>query len=132
MDKKVNTARIPEGKKRIMITLELDTIAKIEELASANKRSVSNEIAVLIEEKYQAEKKQWKKLLLFLYLSYKVNNYRQTTLVVVINMDILDMDKTKYGLEVIYALLKNEEFALLYRKNLHFQNFKSEEFALLR
>ena len=57
MDKKVNTARIPEGKKRIMITLELDTIAKIEELASDNKRSVSNEIAVLIEEKYQAEKK---------------------------------------------------------------------------
>ena len=57
MDKKVNTTRIPEGKKRIMITLELDTIAKIEELASANKRSVSNEIAVLIEEKYQAEKK---------------------------------------------------------------------------
>lgn len=57
MDKKVNTARIPEGKKRIMITLELDTIAKIEELANANKRSVSNEIAILIEEKYQAEKK---------------------------------------------------------------------------
>lgn len=57
MDKKVNTTRIPEGKKRIMITLELDTIAKIEELASDNKRSVSNEIAVLIEEKYQAEKK---------------------------------------------------------------------------
>lgn len=57
MDKKVNTARIPEGKKRIMITLELDTIDKIEELANANKRSVSNEIAVLIEEKYQAEKK---------------------------------------------------------------------------
>lgn len=56
----------------------------------------------------------------FFYLNYIDNNYPQTTLVVVISMDILDMDKTKYGLKVIYALLKNEEFALLYRKNLHF------------
>ena len=68
----------------------------------------------------------------FFYLNYIDNNYPQTTLVVVISMDILDMDKTKYGLKVIYSLLKKEKFALLYRKNLHFYTFKSEEFALLR
>ena len=33
MEKKPNTARIPKGKKRIMITLELEVIDKIEEVA---------------------------------------------------------------------------------------------------
>ena len=56
MEKKTNTARIPEGKKRITITLELDVIDKIEEVAEKNMRTVSNEIAMLIKEKYMNEK----------------------------------------------------------------------------
>ena len=51
MEKKPNTARIPKGKKRIMITLELEVIDKIEEVAEKNMRTVSNEIAMLIKEK---------------------------------------------------------------------------------
>ncbi len=56
MEKKPNTARIPKGKKRIMITLELEVIDKIEEVAEKNMRTVSNEIAMLIKEKYMSEK----------------------------------------------------------------------------
>lgn len=56
MEKKPNTARIPKGKKRIMITLELEVIDKIEEVAEKNMRTVSNEIAMLIKEKYMNEK----------------------------------------------------------------------------
>ena len=56
MEKKPNTARIPKGKKRIMITLELEVIDKIEEVAEKNMRTVSNEIAMLIKEKYMREK----------------------------------------------------------------------------
>ena len=52
MEKIPNTARIPEGKKRITITLELEVIDKIEEVAEKNMRTVSNEIAMLIKEKY--------------------------------------------------------------------------------
>ena len=56
MEKKPNTARIPKGKKRIMITLELEVIDKIEEVAEKNMRTVSNEIAMLIKEKYMRKK----------------------------------------------------------------------------
>ena len=56
MEKKPNTARIPKGKKRIMITLELEVIDKIEEVAEKNMRTLSNEIAMLIKEKYMRSK----------------------------------------------------------------------------
>ena len=56
MEKKPNTARIPEGKKRITITLELEVVDKIEQVAEKNMRTVSNEIAMLIKEKYMSEK----------------------------------------------------------------------------
>lgn len=49
-------AGIPEGKSRIMITLEDKVLEKIKELAKNNKRTVSNEIAFLIEEKYMSNK----------------------------------------------------------------------------
>lgn len=47
---------IPEGKKRIAITLEIDLVEKIQEIAKKNRRNVSDEIAILIE-KYINEKK---------------------------------------------------------------------------
>lgn len=40
---------IPEGKKRIMITLEESLIEKIQQIAKDNRRKVSDEIAILIE-----------------------------------------------------------------------------------
>jgi len=50
--KKGNTARIPEGKKRVVITLENDVVEAIQKVANKNMRTVSNEIALLIKEKY--------------------------------------------------------------------------------
>ena len=50
--KKGNTARIPEGKKRVVITLENEVIEAIQKVANENMRTVSNEIALLIKEKY--------------------------------------------------------------------------------
>lgn len=47
-------------------------------------------------------------------------------------MGIISIGNYKYGLGVIFSLLKSEYFALLYRKNLHFYNFKSEYFSLLK
>ncbi len=51
-NKKGNTARIPEGKKRVVITLENEVIETIQKVANENMRTVSNEIALLIKEKY--------------------------------------------------------------------------------
>ena len=51
-NKKGNTARIPEGKKRVVITLENEVIKTIQKVANENMRTVSNEIALLIKEKY--------------------------------------------------------------------------------
>lgn len=50
--KKGNTAIIPEGKKRIVITLENEVLETIQKVANENMRTVSNEIALLIKEKY--------------------------------------------------------------------------------
>lgn len=47
---------IPEGKKRIAITLEVDLVNKIQEIAKKNRRNVSDEIAILIEKYVQEEK----------------------------------------------------------------------------
>ena len=52
INKKGNTARIPEGKKRVVITLENEVIETIQKVANENMRTVSNEIALLIKEKY--------------------------------------------------------------------------------
>lgn len=49
------TARIPEGKKRITITLELEVLELIEQASKDNLRTVSNEIATLIKEKYSSK-----------------------------------------------------------------------------
>jgi len=49
------TTRIPEGKSRIMITLEDNVIEKIKIEAEKNMRTVSNEIAFLIKEKYMSD-----------------------------------------------------------------------------
>lgn len=54
--KKGNTARIPEGKKRVVITLENDVVEAIQKVANENMRTVSNEIALLIKEKYMSNK----------------------------------------------------------------------------
>ncbi|MFR5643875.1 MAG: ribbon-helix-helix domain-containing protein [Clostridium paraputrificum] len=54
--KKGNTARIPEGKKRVVITLENDVVDTIQKIANKNMRTVSNEIALLIKEKYMNTK----------------------------------------------------------------------------
>ena len=54
--KKGNTARIPEGKKRVVITLENDVVEAIQKVANENMRTVSNEIALLIKEKYMSTK----------------------------------------------------------------------------
>lgn len=54
--KKGNTARIPEGKKRVVITLENDVVDTIQKVANENMRTVSNEIALLIKEKYMNSK----------------------------------------------------------------------------
>ena len=54
--KKVNTARIPEGKKRVVITLENEVVEAIQKIANENMRTVSNEIALLIKEKYMNTK----------------------------------------------------------------------------
>lgn len=51
------TTRIPEGKSRIMITLEDEVIEKIKLEAEKNMRTVSNEIAFLIKEKYMNNEK---------------------------------------------------------------------------
>lgn len=48
--KKGNTARIPEGKKRVVITLENEVVEAIQKIANENMRTVSNEIALLIKE----------------------------------------------------------------------------------
>lgn len=47
---------IPEGKKRIAITLEIDLVEKIQEIAKRNRRNVSDQIAILIEKYVQEEK----------------------------------------------------------------------------
>lgn len=47
-----NTTRIPEGKKRVVITLENEVLETIQKVANENMRTVSNEIALLIKEKY--------------------------------------------------------------------------------
>lgn len=47
---------IPEGKKRIAITLEVELVNKIQEIAKRNRRNVSDEIAILIEKYVQEEK----------------------------------------------------------------------------
>lgn len=54
--KKGNTARIPEGKKRVVITLENDVVEAIQKVANENMRTVSNQIALLIKEKYMNTK----------------------------------------------------------------------------
>ena len=54
--KKGNTARIPEGKKRVVITLENEVVEDIQKIANENMRTVSNEIALLIKEKYMNTK----------------------------------------------------------------------------
>lgn len=54
--KKGNTARIPDGKKRVVITLENDVVDTIQKIANENMRTVSNEIALLIKEKYMYTK----------------------------------------------------------------------------
>ena len=54
--KKGNTARIPEGKKRVVITLEIEVVEAIQKIANENMRTVSNEIALLIKEKYMNTK----------------------------------------------------------------------------
>lgn len=54
--KKGNTARIPEGKKRVVITLENEVVKAIQKIANENMRTVSNEIALLIKEKYMNTK----------------------------------------------------------------------------
>ena len=41
-NKKGNTARIPEGKKRVVITLENEVIEAIQKVANENMRTVSN------------------------------------------------------------------------------------------
>lgn len=50
------TTRIPEGKSRIMITLEDTVIDVIKKEAEKNMRTVSNEIAILIKEKFINDK----------------------------------------------------------------------------
>ncbi|XZM50697.1 DUF6364 family protein [Clostridium perfringens] len=50
-----STSRIPEGKTRIVITLEDEVIEKIKQVAEKNMRTVSNEIGYLIKEKYMNE-----------------------------------------------------------------------------
>lgn len=47
---------IPKDKKRIMITLEIELIDKIKEIAKNNNKTVSEELALLIN-KYIDEKK---------------------------------------------------------------------------
>lgn len=47
---------IPKDKKRIMITLEIELIDKIKEIAKNNNKTVSEELALLIN-KYINEKK---------------------------------------------------------------------------
>ena len=54
--KKGNTARIPEGKKRVVITLKNEVVEAIQKIANENLRTVSNEIALLIKEKYMNTK----------------------------------------------------------------------------
>ena len=54
--KKGNTARIPEGKKRVVITLKNEVVEAIQKIANENMRTVSNEIALLIKEKYMNTK----------------------------------------------------------------------------
>lgn len=49
-------AGIPEGKSRVVITLEDEVIEVIKKVASDNMRTVSNEIAILIKEKYMKDK----------------------------------------------------------------------------
>lgn len=51
-NKKGNTSRIPKGKKRVVITLENEIIEIIQKVANENMRTVSNEIALIIKEKY--------------------------------------------------------------------------------
>ncbi len=52
-----NTARIPKGKKRVMITLDEETIKLIKSVSEKNYRTVSSEIALLINEKYGSKDK---------------------------------------------------------------------------
>lgn len=52
----MSTTRIPEGKSRIMITLEDKVLEVIKKVASDNMRTVSNEIAILIKDKYMNDK----------------------------------------------------------------------------
>ena len=54
--KKGNTARIPEGKIRVVITLENEVVEAIQKIDNENMRTVSNEIALLIKEKYMNTK----------------------------------------------------------------------------
>ena len=54
--KKGNTARIPEGKKRVVITLENEVVEAIQKIANENMRTISKEIALLIKEKYMNTK----------------------------------------------------------------------------
>lgn len=52
-----NTTRIPKGKKRVMITLDEKTLNLIKEASEKNYRTVSSEIALLINEKYGSKEK---------------------------------------------------------------------------